>query len=111
MLGRPCASPAWMVNGTFSRRRCSKAARWSAGGNPSSAPAMSKPTTPASRNATARSAASRTRSNIRIPHSRVPTRTGVPAAAAFAMPAARPSWTVSTTSGRVSPPFSINSGA
>lgn len=111
MLGSPWASPAWMVNGTLSRRRCSNASRWSAGGKPSSAPAMSKPTTPASRNATARSAISRVRSNMRIPHSSVPTRTGVPAAAALAIPAARPSCTVSTTSGRVSPPFTISSGA
>lgn len=66
---------------------------------------------PASRKATARSAASRTRSNIRMPQSRVPTRTGVPAAAALAMPVARPSWTVSTTSLIDSPPLVFSSGA
>ena len=49
--GSPNASPAWMVKCAFSRRRYSKASRCRVGGKPASAPAMSKPTTPPSRNA------------------------------------------------------------
>ena len=49
MLGSPKASPAWMVKWAFSRRRYSNASRCRVGGNPASAPAMSKPATPSSR--------------------------------------------------------------
>ena len=47
MLGSPNASPAWMVKWKFSRCRYSNASRCRVGGKPASAPAMSKPTTPA----------------------------------------------------------------
>ena len=66
MLGRPNASPAWMVVWKFSLRTYSKASRCRVGGNPSSAPAMSKPTTPASRQRTASSAISRLRAAVRM---------------------------------------------
>jgi hypothetical protein len=46
MLGRPNASPAWIVEWKFSRITYWKASRWRDGGYPASAPAMSNPTTP-----------------------------------------------------------------
>ena len=63
--GSPNASPAWMVKWKFCRWRYSNASRWRVGGKPASAPAMSKPTTPSSRHATASSAISRERA---VPH-------------------------------------------
>ena len=66
MLGRPNASPAWIVVWKFSRITYWNASRWRVGGYPASAPAMSKPTTPASRQRTASSAISRLRAAVRI---------------------------------------------
>ena len=64
--GSPKASPAWIVKWEFSRWRYSNASRWRVGGNPASAPAMSKPATPRSRQAIASSAIS-TRPGL-VPH-------------------------------------------
>ena len=56
--GSPNASPAWMVMWKFSAATSWNASRWRVGGLPASLPAMSKPTTPASRWRTASSAIS-----------------------------------------------------
>src|SRR5581483_11268477 len=56
--GSPNASPAWIVKWKFSRFRNWNASRCLLGGQPASAPAMSKPTTPSSRCRTASSAIS-----------------------------------------------------
>ena len=66
MLGSPKASPAWIVAWKFSRCTYWKASRWRVGGWPASAPAMSNPTTPASRQRTASSAISRLRAAVRM---------------------------------------------
>ena len=50
----------------FSRWMYWKASRWRLGGQPASAPAMSKPTTPLSRCLTASSAISSERAAVRI---------------------------------------------
>ena len=70
MLGSPKASPAWIVAWKFSRCTYWKASRWRVGGWPASAPAMSNPTTPASRHRTASSAISRLRAAVRMADSR-----------------------------------------
>ena len=98
--GSPKASPAWMVKWEFSRWRYSNASRCRVGGKPASAPAMSKPATPRSRQAMASSAISIERAACRIAVSSWRT-TIVPPAAA--MPSSKPRWTASTTSSRVSP--------
>ena len=66
MDGSPKPSPAWMVMWKFSRATYWKASRCLLGGLPASAPAMSKPTTPASRCRTASSAISSERAAVRI---------------------------------------------
>ena len=98
--GRPKASPAWMVKWAFSRWRYSNASRWRVGGKPASAPAMSKPATPRSRQAMASSAISIERAWWRIAVSSWRTtirRRWRPS------PASKPSWTAATTSSRVRP--------
>ena len=70
MDGSPNPSPAWMVMWKFSRATYWKASRCRLGGLPASAPAMSNPTTPASRCRTASSAISSDRAAVRIAVSR-----------------------------------------
>ena len=64
--GRPNPSPAWIVVWKFSRCTYWNASRCREGGQPFSAPAMSNPTTPESRNRTASSAISSDRAAVRI---------------------------------------------
>ena len=68
--GSPNASPAWIVMWKFSRLRYWNASRCRLGGQPASAPAMSKPTTPSSRWRTASSAISSDLAAVRIAVSR-----------------------------------------
>ncbi|SLI47844.1 Uncharacterised protein [Mycobacteroides abscessus subsp. abscessus] len=109
--GSPKASPAWMVKCALLARMYSKASRCRVGGYPASAPAMSKPPTPRSRQRTASSAISRERAACRMAVSRQVTTIGWPAAAAARSPSRKPARVCSTTSSRLSPRSRCCSGA
>ena len=104
--GSPNASPAWIVMWKFSRLRYWNASRCRLGGQPASAPAMSKPTTPSSRWRTASSAISSDLAAVRIAVSRAYTVIPRPS-----LPWRKPSRTASTTSSRLSPRSVCSSGA
>ncbi len=84
---------------------CSNASRCRVGGYPASAPAMSNPHTPRSRQRTARSAISRLRAAVRIAVSSVRTVIGRPS-----LPSRNPSCTASTTSSSARPPLEMQLG-
>ena len=90
----------------FSAATSWKASRWRVGGLPASLPAMSKPTTPASRWRTASSAISVEWAAWRMAVTIVPIVRFVPA-----VPCRKPSRTAATTSSRVRPSSRCCSGA
>ena len=90
----------------FSAATSWKASRWRVGGLPASLPAMSKPTTPASRCRTASSAISVEWAAWRMAVTMVPSVRAVPA-----VPNRNPSTTASTTSSSVRPSRRCCSGA
>ena len=90
----------------FSRSRYWNASRCRLGGQPASAPAMSKPTTPSSRWRTASSAISSDLAAVRMAVSRAYTVIGRPL-----LPSRKPSSTALTTSSRLSPRSVCSSGA
>ena len=89
----------------------SNASRCRVGGYPASAPAMSKPTTPLSRNRIASSAISRDRAACRIAVTRQRTVMVRPSLLAAFSPSAKPASTASTTASSDSPPSMCSSGA
>ena len=109
--GSPNPSPAWIVMWKFSRLMYWNASRCLLGGQPASAPAMSKPTTPSSRWRTASSAISSDLAAVRIAVSRAYTLIPRPARAWWQSRRAKPSSTASTTSSRLSPRSVCSSGA